>query len=591
MRVVALVLLASLAGCLVQDPSSQPMCRKDDDCDQGEVCGLDHICYGNLPAAALSAIVSPPIERTDLAPTEIVDFTPSGLGSYSVSFADTIELAGRVVLTDHPEVSVAARMVFRRRSRLPGGPDLVITTTSAAGKVGSEPSFRVQVPPSADASEAFTVTIFPDDTPPVDDPGTPSPADLAPPYRRGGFVFNQSSTDMVIPLGGGDGAPGKKIISGRLLTAASLPLAGYDVRAYGRFSAADPLEVASSRGHTDVVGAFSVLVPAGWQDDFELRLTPPPDRALPTVVLPVVHVADPTSAAPVVASVGTIRLPLAPAAVPYVMQVAGAAPGGGTEALRDATVTLTTVILDSDDLVVTYQSTAVVDSEGDAALTLVPGTTIVPRDYLIDVVPPGDSEHQQIYARPISVGAPGSELTVDDVPMRILVTGVLLDENGLPASGVAVTSLPTAAVADELAVDPVVPLARLVWPETVTDDRGRFALWLDQHLGEVTVGYELTFEPPVDSLLPRFTLDDLYPLADAAGRNDLAEVSLPAAAYAHGTIIDQDGVGVPGATIRVYLRAGTAEPCAVKPCLSTAILLGQDVAGEEGTTRLALPRL
>lgn len=589
MRVAIAAALGLAAGCVVQDPSSTPMCLKTTDCDVGEVCGEDRICYGNPPSLPLSLILEPPSTRTDLAPVEVVSFSATAQGDFGAVFTAPLTLSGRVVLADAPERSISAQLVLRRASRIPGGPDLVVSTTSTGGLEGDSPSFQVRVPPVLEG-ESYTVTIFPDATAPAESPESPSPAELAPPYRRTGFAFATDVSGLVFPLGGADGQPGKKLIRGRVRDASGNGVAGYDARAYGRFSAADPVELASSRATTDAKGTFEISVPATWVDDFEVRLTPLGDLALPIVVLPVVHVDDPVDATPVVTELGEISLPPLSAPQPYAVHAAGTAPGGGTHALGDATVTMTTVLVDTPDRRVIYRASGVVDAEGDAQLLLVPGTANQARAYLVDVAPAPGSPNAQRWAVPVDIGPPTRTIELPVAPLRVLVAGSLLDENLTPAAGVTLRATPTDEVALELIAEPTLRQTEVRWPETQTDREGHFALWLDLDVAEIPMGYVLSFEPPVGSLLPRFTLTDFFPLPDATGGDPLGQVTLPEAAYARGVPTDPRGAPVPGATLRVYERVVPVKPCTVS-CQPRAILRSQATVDESGTVRLVLPRL
>jgi hypothetical protein len=307
------------------------------------------------------------------------------------------------------------------------------------------------------------------------------------------------------------------------------------------------------------------------------------------VILPVVHVADPAGAAPSIADVGTITLPEMPAPLPFTVQALGGSASGGTEPMVDAQVSLTTVLADDPGLRVIYRVTGTVDAEGDVLLALVPGSTDTPRAYLLDVLPGPESPHAQRWSQPLEVRQASGSLDLPVAPLRVLVTGTLLDENGVPAQGVAVRTRPTDEVQAVITAEPAIRQNEVRWPETQTGPDGRFSLWLDASVLGIPTGYVVSFEPPSGSLLPRTTLLDVFPHPDAAGRHRLGEVSLPEAAYVRGTPEDADGAPVPGMIVRVYERV--MKSCATGPCQPPALLRATGTAADDGRVRLVLPRL
>jgi hypothetical protein len=436
--------------------------------------------------------------------------------------------------------------------------------------------------------ETYEVVIFPSD----DGPG-PTPAQLAPPYRQQGFSFVDGATSVVFPLGGQNAEGASKTIRGRVRDAADRGVDGLTVRALGRFNPLQAPEVASTLSTTDENGEFVLVVPVSWLDDFDIVMLPPPGADLPEVRLEKVHVDDPIGAVPVEHVLPDVVLPSYPAPLDYELPIKGVAPEGGLEPVLGATVQLATVLAAGPGFSVIYRASGQVDPEGMAQVRLVPGTIAGNRIYLVDVIPLPDAEHAQVWGLEVPVGpAPGVLAGGEPLPARVLLTGAIYDHMGVPTEGVRVRLEPSPRFTYDLRATRM-DVANARWPETLTAEDGRFSLWVDPTILDTPASYSLLLEPPADSLLPYWSLDDVGILADDTGSLSLGEIWLPDAAYGRGTVRGPDGAVVPGASVFVY---EIIDPILCTnlidegECRVPAPLRAFTTADEDGEVRLILPR-
>jgi hypothetical protein len=592
---VAFAAFAALAGCVVQDPPRTAMCFRDGECDPGEVCGDDHICYGNPPATVFLAELTPPLGRTDLAPTEL-PFEVTSQGDFVAAFAPSIAVSGRVVLASDPATTVAAHLVFRRPSRIKGAPDYVVSGDSSAGVADpTAPSFATRLVPVL-PGESYSVTIYPDDTRDPDGPEAETLAQKAPPYRQIGFAFDGDATDLVFPL-----AAATKKITGRVVDSTlAHPQANLDVRAYGRFGPLDPVEVASSRGVTaaagggqsqNAPGSFTIYVPSAWEDDFEVRITPRADNPQPTIVLK--HVRLPDGQAEL--ALGDIALPAFPAATTYQVPVQGEAPEGGLEPAVGARISLRTVLFEDDARVVFYQAQGAADDHGLAQVPLIPAAAGENRIYRYDVAPVANTPHRSIWGEMLAVGPAGGVLAQGaTLGARVLLSGQLRDSLGIALPDVGVQVQPSVRFTYELlAATTPFDVSTVAFPSTTTSKDGRFSIWVDPEVVSVQAGYVLEFVPPADSLQPLWTSSGETRVApDPSGGQGLGDIWLPDPAYVRGTVATSGRDPVPGAEIRLYEAGDDATACAEAQikCVAPAILRAQGTTNDQGGVRLVLPR-
>jgi hypothetical protein len=577
------------AGCVVEPGDRTRDCFKDKDCGGGEVCGDDRICYGNPPPGPLAVRIDAPGDL-GLPPAELEAMPAwNDQGYFDLRWTEAgelpVEISGRVVLAANPDVSVGARVVLRRLSRIPGGPDYVVTAESVAGLGPDKASFSATVLPTR-SGESYEVVIYPADSGPA-----PTPAELAPPYRQQGFSFIEPSAKLTFPLGGQNAQGAEKRIRGRVKSAGGQPIAGLVVRAFGKFGPLDRTEVASNLARTDAQGQFSLRVPVAWLDQFDVLISPPSGTHQPEVRLYDVTVDDPVGQTSVELTLADTVLPAFPPPADFEMPVIGTAPEGGQEVVVGATVRLTTTLVESPSQSVTFRALAQVGPDGRATFKLIPGLPGAPRSYLLDVIPLPDAPYAQVWSESLAVGSDGELALPAPLARRVVLTGQVLDEIGVPAGGVLVRLVPSPTFVFALADTPL-DLTTARWPETITGADGRFSMWIDQNILDTQAAYTLHFEPTPDSLLPFMTVADVGALPDDTGTVDLAELWLPNPAYGRGTVRDPLGQPVAFATVFVYEPIDQSVACAkaTGECRVPAPLRALAQTDEQGGFRLILPR-
>ena len=144
------------AGCLSVPSEIAPMCKATLDCDSehGEVCE-EGVCWGNPPASLFAAVISPPSNRRDLVPREMLPFALSSDGWMGELRLDAPALlSGRIIaycpapMTGCDAAPLAATVTVSRPSLFRGGPGFKTIVNVEAGAE----SFSIPVPPPAPAT-------------------------------------------------------------------------------------------------------------------------------------------------------------------------------------------------------------------------------------------------------------------------------------------------------------------------------------------------------------------------------------------------------------------------------------------------------
>ena len=125
--------------------------RKVEGVFSNSASSCDNACLSANSSGDFAAELFAPQNRSDmLARAEIKMLGISATNTTEIMFARSVEVAGRVLLRSTDETSVAAKLSFRRPSRIPGAPEYVVNVTAAAGKRAGEPAFRVRLLPNID---------------------------------------------------------------------------------------------------------------------------------------------------------------------------------------------------------------------------------------------------------------------------------------------------------------------------------------------------------------------------------------------------------------------------------------------------------
>jgi hypothetical protein len=201
----ACVLAVLGGGCLSAEFVDSPsMCSIDADCEGSEICD-EGVCWGDPPAGGnFAALLMPPSDRPDLAPTELGTLSISADGFISgLEFGPTIQLHGRIVLgcgdgvepgeNCGPEALVPGQVIVERLSSFPGGPSYRRTVLTNVEADIDEDSFRVSLPHDG---EEYQVTVLPDEAT-INALASGSPQVQAPPFST---IIRTTDDLLVEPL-------------------------------------------------------------------------------------------------------------------------------------------------------------------------------------------------------------------------------------------------------------------------------------------------------------------------------------------------------------------------------------------------------
>jgi hypothetical protein len=542
----AITALVFAAGCVTEpDTPHLEGCERDEECAPGFMC-IENACFAQTSRGEFAAELFAPQSRSDmLARAEIQMLGISADNKTELMFAQSIEVTGRVLLRATDQASIAARLTFRRASRIPGASDYVVNVNAAAGKRAGEMAFQVRLLPNL-PGESYEVTIYPDDgtlvTPPA---GQPPPSALAPPQTIEDLSLTTSAS-FDVPLDRG----GVRGVTGQVVDAVGVGIPGMIVRAYGQRTTSEPRELVSSTGKTDADGRFEIYLPTGRAGLFDLRVTPGPGVRAASLERKGVRPATTALTSGLVA-VEPVRYPALPLPVRYQLPVAGADAAGGRKPALGAAVSFRSTLLVTATDEVTYETQTEVGTSGLAEVDLVPGVLEQNRTYEVTVLPLANTLQGARWDATLSIGPQGGVLAELDLPSRVLVSGTVRDADGKPVNKVTVRPQLTSTFV------PGSDLVGLRLPEVTTNEAGQFSVFLDGQLAGVAAEYDLELIPPGGSGLPRWSRDRVSPPGDQS-RVDLGDLALPAASLVSGIVRDEMGAPVADAEIRVYMRDGSA---------------------------------
>lgn len=599
MALVAVVVTA-LAGCMgtgaVGDNQAFPptLCTTDNDCAGRGHCS-EGLCLGTS-SLTFSAELYPPPYQSNLAPTELTILDITKEGRVTAEFASSVEVVGRVVLAPSTIVSIPATVTFRRPSRIPGAPDYVVSVPAQSSADRDHVGFRARLAPNQDG-ETYEIIVVPDSAKANRvEGGADLAGDSMPPLHLSLSITSDQKLEL--PLGD---ASGLTQVKGRVIDAAGRGVKDMLVRAFGRYQAFSQRELASSAGHTDLEGRFSIWVRSSWEDQFDIEVAPSADQRLPRIVRRTVTIEDASFLSPGPRVLDDMRLPPFTSALSYTLPVVGMSPSGGVVDIDGATVHFKTVLFTEADDLVTYWDRAVVVA-GQATLWLIPGNADANRVYSLNIVPmPGSpfagSWNGVLEVGPQAKGDPsGGVLAKVTLGNSVLLSGRLNDYAANPVEGMAIRCRPSGSYWRNLTDPQRTYAATFAWPEVVTDADGRFAIYLDPRVLGQPTSYDLDLLPPPGSFVPRWSFDQIEPgQLDGASTHDLGNLRMPPASYAKGQIVDPMGAPVANAEIRIYLSRESHDACGdptaqqqPAPCV-TARLSALAQSNASGDLFLVLP--
>ncbi|HWN69869.1 MAG TPA: hypothetical protein VNM90_19640 [Haliangium sp.] len=617
---IPLLLIVLVGGCIeppVSPPSARAMCERHSDCDtaSGQEC-REAVCWGDPPAQAYAAVLIPPAERTDMIRTELPLLQIARNGALGeLAFVEPVTIEGRVVLACKesqpdapcdPERSIAAQVFVTPPSRIPGVVPDAISAMSQPGAAAGSPSFVLYLPPGQ-PGEAYDVTVVPLDQ--DSDSVRTGPAHLAPPTR---FTIEAVADRRDIVWALGD-PTALRTVRGQVVDAVDEPVG--DMRVFAIASGV-PMALAARSSSIDVTGAdgtFTLRIPQSALDSdiIDFVIEPRAQGSAPTLRVRSVLVPEPTLDDADFVDVGSFRMPSYGELQPFTVPVLGIDSGGNEVPITQAEVSITTYLETVEPcppllpsasrcIEATFSVQAYTADDGNVTLSLIPGSGVQNRRYVARVIPPAGSEHGSIHALDLDVGSTqGGVLQAIRLEHRTAVTGAVVTAEGEPAAGAVVTA--ALSLGYRWSLEPAIrsTVEVLQQPQEVADPRGKFILWLDSHVLDAPVRYDLEIRP-ADPLLPQVSWPNIDPTAGAGatGSLDLGLLTLPAASYAQATIVDPDGALVPGAKVGLYAIPGDQTPCeeAIWPgdgdseaCVVPPTYLGPFPSRSDGTVMLVLP--
>ncbi|MCP4446214.1 MAG: hypothetical protein GY811_12850 [Myxococcales bacterium] len=533
------------------------------------MCDLG-VCWGDPPdTSTFAAIIIPPANRPDLAPTELLDIGVAPDGTIrGLEFGETVLVHGRVVLgcdsrneeTCDSAPLVPAQVTIERSATFAGGPQYRRTVLTNIEATAEEDSFSLRLP--RDGAE-YRVTVMPDETS-LDTLAQGGTQIQAPPFST--TIRSDDDIEVVWELGRPDQL---KSIEGCITSATGngSNFSGMHVSALGRWTSLSALTRASSIVTTAEDGCFSISVPIGMLDDFDIIARPDPGTTLPTLRLAGEHVRDPDPFEPGEPHVlAPLRMPNAPNPVIFKLPLMGLSSGGALEPVSGASLHFETTFdkLDGEERDIRVRFAAQVTSNGIgeeepgmATVNLYPGSFDVNRTYNVQVLPPPDSKFASSFDTTIEVGTGEGApvLSSLDLRRRIAVTGTISRDDSEPLINTPIAVRPSPLLRQELGdSEERNTLDNLQFPSELTGETGDFLLWLDPELLGLMARYDFELAPSDFSAAPRWTFSDLSVGAEEGSLTavELGTLRLPAASYARGEMRDSEGHLLPGAEIRWF---------------------------------------
>jgi hypothetical protein len=188
-----------------------------------------------------------------------------------------------------------------------------------------------------------------------------------------------------------------------------------------------------------------------------------------------------------------------------------------------------------------------------------------------------------------------SPLTIQ-LPQRVSIGGTLVDTSGEPLRDVSVTARRSLRFLWSLEAPSQAFLDEIPAATVITQDPGKFVIWIDPSVGSTWGHYDLFFETPDRSTSPNWLISDFeIPRIPGQMSIDLGEVTIPDAAFLHAKVVDGNGAPVEGSGLRIFRLSDNDSVCrevtnAPAECSDDAKVMGHGESDEGGIVRLTLPR-
>lgn len=585
LRLGLLAVVASGAACLDVPSGEQPECESTSDCDHvnGEVCE-EGVCWGNPPEGMFAAVVSPPGDRKDLVAKELMQLGISRDGWITgLMLEKPVKLSGRIEeLCEAPMVcnraALGATITVTRNSQFQGGPGFKTVATSESGVDG--PSFQLSLPRSRDDDAAYIVTIVPDGRGLEPAVGGTTAAQLVPPMRV--ELAAMADETRTFQLGGAD----LPAVDGTLQTSLGDGLSHYRVVALGQWEVGAPMTEVSTVDYTGADGKFRLVLSRNLVGAIEIVARPYGDVLAPTLHLLNVSATESSARS-------LVQPPFLGNTTRVTVPIKGKDGSGLVAPVRGATVRVTASVgLPTSSTRASLIAEATTNEQGEVALELLDGVTF--RDtYKLEVVPPASARVGVVFDQPLSLDVVQPPILLPD---RVRIRGIVVDADGKPLAGVAVTARPALRFLWSLEDIPQAFLAAIPAATADTPASGEFVLFVDRTVAGLWGHYDLVFEPSVTSRAPAFVKSEVeIPRDDRKSIDIEGGVQLPDAAFVHGVVTDINGEEVAEAEVKVFRISTSLALCgmvlnAPLSCPIPALIQGRGATDDDGTVRLTLPR-
>jgi hypothetical protein len=580
-----LAILALLpAACIELSDREPPMCKQTADCDTGEICE-ENVCWGNPPAGAIAAVISPPSERPDLVSREVPVLPISGEGWLDDMHLDTaVTFKGRLqalcALPCDGRV-LGAKIEIARPSLFPGGPGFrkVITV--------EDDSFEVKVPATREGDPPYTIIVTPAgrDAP---GSGTSGVAQHVPPLQIVSKIEKDISSGVL-----GLGGLSLTRITGTLASPGGTYVGNYRVVAMGRWAVDQAPTEVSSVDFTGADGLFEIKLSRELVGSVELVARP---FGLP--LRPELHLGGLSVQSDTLDK--RLTLPgTMPSELPVAVVVDHKETNGEIARVGGARVIIAASSTDGGGVTTRFSAEGITGDDGVAHLKLI-DTPALLTGYRMSIIPPAGSKAAALFDKPYQVQG-----TIQQrLGTRLALAGTVHDVSGAALEGVSITARPAVRFLWSLGPTAQTFLGEIPAPTVTSSNIGEFVVFVDHALPDGTGNpgstvwgsYDLSFEPTVKSRMPMWTKTDFeLPRDDTQSTTALNAIFLPDAAYVRGVIFDDENARVEGAVVQLYRVQTDSTLCMetrFEPlsCPIPPLLLGRGISDDDGVARLTLPR-
>jgi hypothetical protein len=529
---LVLAALAALSGlACANSAESSSRCQTDEQCGADAACAAGTCLPRAAPPTNWNVVLAPRSDSTAaLTESPAPSLPPT---AYDLVASNKVTLTGTLTFDANVAPPATAHVVLTVPSTIGGLPDLQFETDTAATKAAA-PTFTLAIPKTA-VGRPGTLRVLPG---PPDD-ATHAPATFALTVSP---TFTLAVTSKLLT------------VSGRLLSALGDPLQDLVARAFQDGNLVSNVVSTTKDG-------FTLSVPADANaTSLAVEVAPMATDA------PAPHFWATPFALTANVDLGDVQLPAY--AQPTLFSFPFQSTTSGDPPIVGALVRARTVLADDMHGTTDFLRDGLTDMGGQAALSLLPGTTSTLRPYDIAIVPPADSAYATTCLEGFGLAAGAVQPTVP-IGKRPIFTGVVTGADGNTVAGVTIQAVRTAGAQGTACDEYASP------PQTTgkTNPDGSFLLHLDAGT------YTLDFDPPAGAPYPRLTATGVVVTAGDGPR----QVKLPAGAVLEGTMRDSSGQGLPQASVRFY------GPACVSPATCPLLLEAQARSDQNGLYRTVIP--